>query len=223
MLFNKIFSNTNTTQTPFSQTNIYPTGVAGPRKKAITKVDMPTLLPPGGPAEDGASISANSKKNHFSAVTQTIGKVKGYFSRLGRAIVGMNDSNHADKHKRGGKVTANMLKTNSDEASATEDDPMVGRWPLGFAQPNVNVPLPAASNASIQNNSRPTSNPNSSSNAQTGSQEEFDTESFAEKPTGNDFADIMGQLNSSQDNQQAIMNLIKGGSGGLGDGGGGLF
>lgn len=156
-------------------------GLFPARQQKPTAVNIPTLLPPGGPQEQ--STTPEKKIPLGQAFT----KVKNYFRSLGRALIGRSEDT-----TKNGQVTPGALTENSNaetEGAYNQDDPIVGRWPNGFN----NLPQAATKAQTTPPSSNamptPTSSTPSSSN--------------------DDFANIMSQLNESQYSQEAIKALME--------------
>ncbi|MDX1920863.1 MAG: hypothetical protein SFU25_09050 [Candidatus Caenarcaniphilales bacterium] len=186
-----------------------------------SSVNIPTLLPPTSSASFGTNFAkraAGETKEKTRFLANSLSKVKGYFKRLGQALIGVKGKPEISE-----KNFAVPSKIDpADLPSSNEYDPMIGQWPANFTSTSRGVSgnLPKSSardtaplGSEIEQETNSEMNLDSAFPSNSG-----DSKASAEKLASlqkqllakqDPFGDLMGEMNQSQMDNQNLFNSIQ--------------
>lgn len=202
------FSNNSISNYP-----VYPQNVAGQNFNntfPTSNVNIPTLLPPSGRGfgNNFASKISREGKDKKGLLSNSLTKVKGYFKRLGQALIGVRDKSEISE-----KNFAVPSKLDPEDfPSSREFDPVVGQWPASFN--GLSQPLSKRASENLATKNSPLgeemdSETKADSDSKARSEDKLAQMQKELLSKQDPFGDLMQEMNQSQMDNQSLFNNIQ--------------
>ncbi len=165
---------------------------------SLEGVQTGTVLPEGSSRRSLLSKVTNKKihKSEDTLLPAAIGKIKNYMRRIGFALLGMEAPENGVSVSS--KIQDSSAKSEAEETSINDSDPIIGSWPTGFNSPVAPPPKTL----------KPTDKTNNEEQNIAFAEPQAPVPISTQK-IPQEFGQLMQDLNQSQNDNQSMMEALK--------------